>query len=73
MPTQGSVKVFGQVLEGINRCAGYMFQSEALMPWRSAIGWRWQSRWFVTVFFNVYPGVKEVSPVVLANARMLGG
>jgi NitT/TauT family transport system permease protein len=24
------------------------------------------------VFFNVYQGVKEVSPVVLANARMLG-
>jgi NitT/TauT family transport system permease protein len=24
------------------------------------------------VFFNVYQGLKEVSPVVLANARMLG-
>ena len=27
---------------------------------------------FFVVFFNVYQGVKEVSPVILANARMLG-
>ena len=27
---------------------------------------------FFIVFFNVYQGVREVSPVVLANARMLG-
>jgi len=27
---------------------------------------------FFVVFFNVYQGVREVSPVVLANARMLG-
>lgn len=27
---------------------------------------------FFIVFFNVYQGVKEVSPVVLTNARMLG-
>ena len=27
---------------------------------------------FFIVFFNVYQGVKEVSPVVLANVRMLG-
>jgi NitT/TauT family transport system permease protein len=27
---------------------------------------------FFIVFFNVYQGVKEVSPAVLANARMLG-
>ncbi len=36
-PTSGSVKVFGQPLQGINTRAGYMFQTEALMPWRSAI------------------------------------
>lgn len=36
-PTSGSVKVFGQTLAGINSRAGYMFQTEALMPWRSAI------------------------------------
>jgi len=27
---------------------------------------------FFIVFFNVYQGVREVSPVVLANVRMLG-
>lgn len=36
-PSSGNVKVFGQPLTGINRRAGYMFQSEALMPWRSAM------------------------------------
>jgi len=35
--TSGNVKVFGEPLAGINRRAGYMFQSDALMPWRSAI------------------------------------
>jgi NitT/TauT family transport system permease protein len=27
---------------------------------------------FFVVFFNVYQGIKEVNPVILANARMLG-
>ena len=36
-PSSGTVKVFGEPLKGINTRAGYMFQSEALMPWRSAI------------------------------------
>ncbi|MES2399016.1 MAG: ABC transporter ATP-binding protein [Pseudomonadota bacterium] len=36
-PTVGRVKVFGETLQGINTRAGYMFQTEALMPWRSAI------------------------------------
>ncbi|MBO9647066.1 MAG: ABC transporter ATP-binding protein [Variovorax sp.] len=36
-PSSGEVKVFGQPLEGINARAGYMFQSEGLMPWRSAL------------------------------------
>ncbi|HUR90742.1 MAG TPA: ABC transporter ATP-binding protein [Ramlibacter sp.] len=36
-PSGGEVRVFGEPLQGINRRAGYMFQSEALMPWRSAI------------------------------------
>ena len=35
--SSGDVKVFGEPLVGINRRAGYMFQTEALMPWRSAI------------------------------------
>ena len=33
----GQVRVFGQELLGINTRAGYMFQSDALLPWRSAI------------------------------------
>lgn len=33
----GEVRVFGEPLQGINRRAGYMFQSDALMPWRSAL------------------------------------
>jgi NitT/TauT family transport system ATP-binding protein len=35
--SSGQVRVFGEPLAGINRRAGYMFQSEALMPWRSAL------------------------------------
>lgn len=36
-PSSGEVRVFGQPLAGINARAGYMFQSDALMPWRSAL------------------------------------
>jgi NitT/TauT family transport system ATP-binding protein len=35
--SSGQVRAFGQPLAGINRRAGYMFQTEALMPWRSAL------------------------------------
>ncbi len=35
-PSTGTVHVFGERLEGINRRAGYMFQAESLMPWRTA-------------------------------------
>ena len=37
-PSSGTVQVFGQPLEGINKRAGYMFQTESLMPWRTALG-----------------------------------
>ena len=36
-PSSGAVRVLGEALAGINRRAGYMFQAEALMPWRSAL------------------------------------
>src|SRR5450830_1242970 len=36
-PSAGSIKVFGAPLAGLNRKAGYMFQTESLMPWRSAL------------------------------------
>ena len=35
-PSAGQVRVFGEPLSGINTRAGYMFQTEALMPWRTA-------------------------------------
>jgi NitT/TauT family transport system ATP-binding protein len=33
----GEVRIFGEALAGINAQAGYMFQAESLMPWRSAL------------------------------------
>ena len=37
-PSSGAVRVFGEVLNAINTRAGYMFQAESLMPWRTALG-----------------------------------
>jgi NitT/TauT family transport system ATP-binding protein len=36
-PSSGAVRVLGEPISGINRSAGYMFQAESLMPWRSAL------------------------------------
>lgn len=36
-PSSGSVRVFGEPLAGINSRAGYLFQADALMPWRNAL------------------------------------
>jgi NitT/TauT family transport system ATP-binding protein len=36
-PAAGSVKIFGQPLAGLNRDAGYLFQADALFPWKTAI------------------------------------
>jgi len=36
-PSAGSVTVNGEPLTGINRHAGYLFQADALMPWRNAL------------------------------------
>jgi NitT/TauT family transport system ATP-binding protein len=54
-PSTGAVRVFGQPLQGINTRAGYMFQAESLMPWRTAQG-------------NVMAGL-EFRGVPLADAR----
>ncbi len=35
-PTAGEVRVAGVPLTGLNRAAGYLFQTDALMPWASA-------------------------------------
>ncbi|NLC35902.1 MAG: ABC transporter ATP-binding protein, partial [Alcaligenaceae bacterium] len=57
-PSAGHVKVFGQPLAGINQRAGYMFQGEALMPWRNALS-------------NVTAGL-EFAGVTAAEAREHG-
>ena len=54
-PSTGLVQVFGQPLQGLNTRAGYMFQAESLMPWRTALG-------------NVMAGL-EFRGVPLADAR----
>lgn len=36
-PSSGSVSIFGKPLQGVNERAGYMFQGEALFPWRNAL------------------------------------
>ena len=36
-PSAGTVQVHGEPLRGINTHAGYLFQQEALMPWRNAL------------------------------------
>jgi NitT/TauT family transport system ATP-binding protein len=37
-PTGGSVELFGEPLIGINRRASYMFQQDALLPWKTVLG-----------------------------------
>ncbi|CAN7300893.1 ABC transporter ATP-binding protein [Bosea sp. LjRoot237] len=37
MPSAGKVTIFGQPLSGLNRRAGYLFQQDALMPWKTAL------------------------------------
>jgi NitT/TauT family transport system ATP-binding protein len=36
-PASGKVEVFGAPLVGLNRDAGYLFQSDALFPWKTAL------------------------------------
>ncbi len=36
-PSAGSLRVFGEALSGINAHAGYMFQADALLPWKTAL------------------------------------
>ena len=37
-PTGGTVEIFGEPLNGINRKAAYMFQQDALLPWKTVLG-----------------------------------
>ena len=36
-PAGGSVRIFDSPLSGLNRQAGYLFQADALFPWKTAI------------------------------------
>jgi NitT/TauT family transport system ATP-binding protein len=36
-PSCGHVEIFGNRLVGLNRAAGYLFQSDALFPWKTAL------------------------------------
>ncbi len=58
-PSSGSIRIAGEPLVGINRSAGYMFQAEALMPWRTALA-------------NVTAGL-ELRGVARDAARRKGG
>ncbi len=36
-PASGGIEIFGTPLAGLNRQAGYLFQADALFPWKTAI------------------------------------
>src|SRR4051794_3889386 len=36
-PSSGGIEIFGAPLTGINRQAGYLFQADALLPWKTAL------------------------------------
>jgi NitT/TauT family transport system ATP-binding protein len=36
-PASGQVEIFGRPLAGLNRTAGYLFQADALFPWKTAL------------------------------------
>jgi NitT/TauT family transport system ATP-binding protein len=36
-PAAGGVRIFGQPLDDLNRQAGYLFQADALFPWKTAL------------------------------------
>ena len=36
-PSQGRVEIFGAALPGLNRQSGYLFQADALFPWKTAL------------------------------------
>ena len=37
VPAAGRVSIYGEPLAGLNRKAGYLFQAEALFPWKTAL------------------------------------
>jgi NitT/TauT family transport system ATP-binding protein len=55
-PASGQVDIFGRPLTGLNRTAGYLFQADALFPWKTALE-------------NVAIGL-EIAGTPAANARV---
>jgi sulfonate transport system ATP-binding protein len=37
-PSAGAIEIFGERLSGLNRRAAYMFQRDALFPWKTVLG-----------------------------------
>lgn len=37
-PSEGSIRIFGEALHGLNTRAGYMFQQDALLAWKTVLG-----------------------------------
>ncbi len=58
-PATGQVDIFGKPLEGVNKQSGYLFQADALMPWK-------------TVLENAAIGL-EVAGMVKSEARAKAG
>jgi NitT/TauT family transport system ATP-binding protein len=36
-PSEGTVRIYGEPLQGLNKRASYMFQQDALLPWRNVL------------------------------------
>jgi NitT/TauT family transport system ATP-binding protein len=36
-PTEGTIEVFGTNLQGLNQRASYIFQQDALLPWKTVL------------------------------------
>ena len=36
-PSSGAIDIFAAPLKGLNRASGYLFQAEALFPWKTAL------------------------------------
>lgn len=37
LPTAGEVRIFGELMKGLSRQVGYLFQQDALLPWKTAL------------------------------------
>src|SRR5690349_2969206 len=36
-PTEGTVRVYGQEVSGVTKGAGFMFQTDAILPWKNVL------------------------------------